>query len=44
LIPKPAYWWLDFYRDFRTHLETRYQYLVRDEETCMILQVAKANV
>ncbi|MBI1176482.1 glycosyltransferase [bacterium] len=39
LIPKPAFWWLDFYSDFKVHLESRYRPVMHDDETCVIFDV-----
>lgn len=39
LIPKPAFWWLDFYSDFKLHLESRYRPVMHDDETCVIFDV-----
>jgi GT2 family glycosyltransferase len=36
LIPKPAFWWLDYYAEFKRHLERHYHTMVQDEETCLI--------
>ena len=43
VFPKPAMWWLEFYRDFREHLEKRYAVVHRDPECVIVsLQFAKA--
>jgi GT2 family glycosyltransferase len=39
LIPEPALWWLDYYREFRTHLESRCRLTLRQEETCTIFDL-----
>ena len=39
LIPKPAFWWLDHYGDFRDHLQHRGRLAVREEETCLIFDL-----
>jgi len=39
LIPKPAYWWLDFYADFKTHLESRCRLVAEDEDTGLLFQL-----
>jgi hypothetical protein len=36
LIPKTSFWWLEYYRDFREHLEHAYTVAMRDERTCLI--------
>jgi len=37
LVPGTAFWWLDYYKGFRTHLEKKYRVCVQDEDTCMII-------
>jgi len=39
LIPKPAFWWLDHYQEFKTHLESRCRLALRQEETCLIFDL-----
>jgi glycosyltransferase involved in cell wall biosynthesis len=36
LIPSTAFWWLDYYPEFRDHLEKNYTTVVRDENTCIL--------
>lgn len=36
LFPATALWWLDHYRDLRSHLEERCSVVVRDENLCVI--------
>ena len=36
LFPGTAFWWLDFYGDFRAHLETQYHRIADVEDTCVI--------
>jgi len=43
LIPKPAFWWLDFYAGFKEHLERNYTVAVHDEDTCVIFDVRSAT-
>jgi GT2 family glycosyltransferase len=43
LIPKPAFWWLDFYAGFKDHLERNYTVAVHDEDTCVIFDVRPAT-
>jgi len=38
LIPRTAFWWLDYYEGFGRHLE-RYPTVVRDEDTCVIFSL-----
>jgi hypothetical protein len=39
LIPEPAMWWLDFYADFKSHLDQRYRVAVREERTCVVFDL-----
>jgi len=39
LVPSTALWWLDHYRQFSEHLETRYEQLYREEGTCVIFSL-----
>src|SRR6266513_324880 len=39
LLPATAFWWLDYYQQFREHLEARYPVVVRDERTCIIFDL-----
>jgi GT2 family glycosyltransferase len=36
LIPKPAFWWLDHYADFKHHLDKHYRLAMNDEAACLI--------
>lgn len=36
LVPKPAFWWLEHYRDFAQYLETHYSIAGRDSEACVV--------
>ena len=36
IFPGTALWWLEFYGDFRTHLETHYRQIVNEDEVCVI--------
>jgi GT2 family glycosyltransferase len=36
LIPSTAMWWLDYYGEFRRHLEGRYRQVLRQEDACVI--------
>ena len=37
LIPRTAFWWLEYYDEFRRHLAGSYRVAFRDDETCMII-------
>jgi GT2 family glycosyltransferase len=43
LLPKPAFWWLEHYREFKDHLEQHYPLIVRDAETCLIYDLGGAH-
>jgi hypothetical protein len=36
LIPQSALWWLEYYEEFRRHLERRYRLAVQDYDSCLI--------
>jgi spore maturation protein CgeB len=36
LIPASAFWWLDFYPEFREHLEQNYRPVAYEEDACII--------
>ena len=36
IFPATSLWWLEFYGDFRVHLETHYRQIVNEDEVCMI--------
>jgi hypothetical protein len=40
LLPEPAFWWLDHYKEFKQHLESRYQ-RVHADPNCIIYQLTK---
>ena len=42
LFPSTAFWWLDFYADFRHHLDSRYS-RVLDEPDCIIYRFVPAH-
>ena len=39
LFPQTAFWWLDYYEEFKKHLENRYRVIVREEDTCLIFAI-----
>jgi spore maturation protein CgeB/SAM-dependent methyltransferase len=39
LIPATAFWWLEFYADFRRHLESRHPLLAYHVDTCFIFSL-----
>jgi hypothetical protein len=43
LIPKPAFWWLEYYSRFKDHLEHHYQLAMRDDDTCLIFDLRGAH-
>ncbi len=44
LIPKPAFWWLEHYSQFKDHLDRLYRLSVRDSETCLIFNLGGSHV
>jgi 2-polyprenyl-3-methyl-5-hydroxy-6-metoxy-1,4-benzoquinol methylase len=43
VLPQVALWWLDHYAVFREHLDRHCRVVVRDERTCVIYALAKAE-
>lgn len=39
LVPEDYAWWLEHYKEFREHLETRYRVVIRQEELCVIFDL-----
>lgn len=39
VIPKTTSWWLDYYQEFRQHLETHYLAVVRQQHVCTIFDL-----
>jgi len=44
LIPRPAFWWLEYYSQFKDHLERQYSPSVRDSETCLVFNLGGSHV
>ncbi len=44
LIPKPAFWWLEYYTGFREHLEDHYRLAGRDEGACLLFDLGGDHV
>jgi glycosyltransferase involved in cell wall biosynthesis len=42
LFPSTAFWWLEYYSDFKQHLESRYGEILRDE-TCAIFTLREVS-
>jgi 2-polyprenyl-3-methyl-5-hydroxy-6-metoxy-1,4-benzoquinol methylase len=42
LIPKPAFWWLDYYTDFRDYLKHTYQG-IHGDDTCLIYALSQTE-
>jgi hypothetical protein len=40
LFPRTAFWWLDYYDGFRSHLTQWYQEIVTDMDTCRVFALA----
>ena len=43
LIPQTALWWLEHYREFRQHLESRYAFVVRQPDLCAIVRLSSGS-
>jgi GT2 family glycosyltransferase len=43
LIPKPAFWWLEHYGQFREHLERHGRLAVRDEQVGLLFELGGAH-
>ena len=43
LLPAPAFWWLDFYGDFRCYLETAAVLVVNEDDVCRIFALGDAT-
>jgi hypothetical protein len=43
LLPATMFWWLDYYVEFKRHLETYYQPLVRQDDTCRIFELRRRD-
>jgi hypothetical protein len=41
LVPEPAFWWLDYYKEFKEYLEKQYRVVVRREDTCVIFDLRR---
>lgn len=39
VFPKTAFWWLDYYAEFRQHLESRYRVTARGNDSCVIFDL-----
>lgn len=39
LIPQTALWWLDYYTEFARHLRSHYEVIVRQDDTCWIIDL-----
>jgi hypothetical protein len=44
LIPATSLWWLDFYREFRQHLETHYVRLATPKELCALYELTRSDI
>jgi GT2 family glycosyltransferase len=43
LLPEPAYWWLEFYGDFKNHLSLNYDLVMEKRETCLVYDLRKSS-
>jgi GT2 family glycosyltransferase len=44
LIPKPAFWWLDYYGELKCHLESSCRLALQQEDTCVIFDLGASDV
>ena len=42
LFPEPAFWWLDRYPEFSSHLYNHYPVVVEDEKACVIFALEES--
>ncbi len=42
ILPRTSFWWLDFYAQFREHLESHYKLVVSQADTCLIFQLDRS--
>lgn len=40
LLPSTALWWLDYYDDFKKHLESKYPCVVTQKDTCLVFKLS----
>jgi hypothetical protein len=40
VFPQTAFWWLEYYKEFRAHLDSQYRVLYREDATCAIYALA----
>lgn len=43
ILPKPQFWWQEYYKEFCRHLETQHRLAARDENACIIYELHKAE-
>lgn len=43
VLPSPAFWWLDHYRDFSQYLRRHYQAIVQQQDTCLIFDLQRRS-
>jgi glycosyltransferase involved in cell wall biosynthesis len=39
LFPRTAFWWLEYFAEFRKHLERNYQLVVSEHDSCLIFKL-----
>ncbi len=44
LLPRTAFWWLEYYVEFKQYLESHYKQIVRDEDACLIYSLSERAV
>ena len=43
LIPKPAFWWLEYYTELREYLEHKCRLSVKDVDACLIYELGGSH-
>ena len=43
VIPEAAFWWLEYYEEFRQHLENSYPMRAGEEKSCLIFALRSPN-
>ncbi len=43
LIPRTGFWWLDHYKDLKTHLDSNYHLLLHELDSCVIYDLSRRS-
>ena len=44
VFPNTTFWWLDYYAEFRRHLESHYRVVARHEDSCLIFDLRQPAI